>query len=96
MPLNNCWGSYFGYYLQVETSVVGNLSNTESYAQQRVTLNEFRNMLQYIALPQAARLKRGVSLRDSSFWHLIFQKERDLVIKRSFAAVNGKMVSRKD
>jgi len=48
MPLNNCWGSYFGYYLQVETSVVGNLSNTEHYAQQSVTLNEFRNLVQYI------------------------------------------------
>jgi len=35
-------------YLKVEASVVGNLSNTESYAQQRVTLNEFRNLVQYI------------------------------------------------
>jgi len=37
------------FYLKVEASVVGNLSNTENYYNaQRVSLNEFRNMLQYI------------------------------------------------
>lgn len=55
--IRGCWNSY----LKVEASVVGNLNNTEKYnAQQRIGLDEFRNLLAGTGSPQLFTYDNGV------------------------------------